>query len=206
MVVKSTAQAAIDLERITINFSGLSRHQGNSWCPGSDRATRRLAAQGYKETKAAMRRFPASFTRFSGRRHVVSAAIVRSIGAVCLNLAARSASPKPVWNPGLAGIPEFLGFDRNRTADNSALAGDGDVFAAARAVAIFVFFRNRAGDFVRINPAVGRGLREIPRLTIGLGSMGTALLAFGKALVDPIAVRLVGDDENPAVGPRCRPG
>jgi hypothetical protein len=52
MVVKSTAQAAIDLERITINFSGLSRHQGNSWCPGSDRATRRLAAQDYEETKA----------------------------------------------------------------------------------------------------------------------------------------------------------
>jgi hypothetical protein len=82
MVVKSTAQAAIDLERITINFSGMSRHQGNSWCPGSDRATRRLAAQDYEETKAAMRRFPASFTRFSRRRHVVSAAIVRSIGVL----------------------------------------------------------------------------------------------------------------------------
>src|SRR6202020_3012875 len=82
MAAKSTAQAATDLERITINSSGMSRHQGNSWCPGSDRATRRLAARDYKETKAAMRRFPASFTRFSGRRHVVSAAIVRSIGAV----------------------------------------------------------------------------------------------------------------------------
>jgi hypothetical protein len=85
----------------------------------------------------------------------------------------------------------------------SALAGDGDVFATARMAAVFVFLWNRAGDLVRIDPAIGRGQREIPRLAIGLGGMGAALLASGKALVDPIAVRLVGDDEHPAVGPRC---
>ena len=83
-----------------------------------------------------------------------------------------------------------------------ALAGDGDVFAAAGTAAIFVFLRYRAGDFVRVNPAIGRGQREIARLTIGLGGMGAALLAPGKTLVDPIAVGLVGDDENPAVGQR----
>src|SRR5277367_1036238 len=89
MAVRSTAQAATDLERIAINFSGMSRHQGNSWCPILTGLRGRLAAQGHEETRAAMRRFPASFTRFSGRRHVVSAAIVRSIGAACRNLAAR---------------------------------------------------------------------------------------------------------------------
>jgi len=72
--------------------------------------------------------------------------------------------------------------------------------------AIFARLRNRAGDFVRIDPAVRRSLREIPRPTVGQGGMGAALLAFGQALVDPVAVGLVGDDENPAVGPRYRPG
>lgn len=35
--------------------------------------------------------------------------------------------------------------------------------------------------------------------------MSAALLALGEALVDPVAVGLVGNNENPAVGPRCRP-
>jgi hypothetical protein len=87
----------------------------------------------------------------------------------------------------------------------SALAGDGDVVATARSAAIFTL-GNRAGDFVRIDPAIGRGLRKISQLTVGLRGMSAALLALGKALIDPIAVRLVGDDENPAVGQRCRPG
>ena len=36
--------------------------------------------------------------------------------------------------------------------------------------------------------------------------MGTAFLALGEALVDAIPVRLVGDDENPALGRRRRRG
>jgi hypothetical protein len=88
----------------------------------------------------------------------------------------------------------------------SALAGNSDVFAAARVAAILAGFRNRTGDFVGIDPAVRRGLREIPRLAIGLGGMGAALFAPGEALIDPVAVGLVGDDEDPAVGPRCGPG
>ncbi len=35
--------------------------------------------------------------------------------------------------------------------------------------------------------------------------MGAAFVAFGEALVDPIAVGLIFDDENAAVGP-CRRG
>ncbi len=62
---------------------------------------------------------------------------------------------------------------------------------------------NRPGDFIGIDAPVGRGLGEIPRLAIGPGGMRAAFLALGEALVDAIAVRLVGDDENAAVG-RCR--
>jgi len=69
--------------------------------------------------------------------------------------------------------------------------------------AVFADLRNRAGYFVGVNPPVGRGLGEIPRLAIGMGGMGTTFLAFGQALVDAIAVRLVGNNENAAVGP-CR--
>jgi hypothetical protein len=90
-------------------------------------------------------------------------------------------------------------------AVKSALAGNGDVFAAGRMAAVFACLRHRAGDFVRIDASIGRGLREIPRLTIGLRGMGAALFALGKALVDAIAVGLIGNNENPAVGPRCRP-
>ncbi len=50
----------------------------------------------------------------------------------------------------------------NRTVERLALAGNGDVVAASRMAAILARFRNRAGDFVRIDPAVGSGLREIP--------------------------------------------
>ena len=84
-----------------------------------------------------------------------------------------------------------------------ALTSDGDVFATAGTAAVFMILRHRACDFVRVNPAIGRSLREIPRPAIGLRGMGAAFFASGEALIDPIAVRLVGDDENPAVGPCC---
>jgi hypothetical protein len=38
-----------------------------------------------------------------------------------------------------------------------------------------------------------------------MGSMGATFLALRQALIDPIAVRLIGDDENATVGPRHRP-
>ncbi len=82
-----------------------------------------------------------------------------------------------------------------------ALTGNGDVFIATGMAAALAGLGNRAGNFIRVDAAVGGGLGEIPRLAIGLGGMGAAFLAFGKALVDAIAVRLVGDDENPTVGP-----
>jgi hypothetical protein len=103
--MKNTRQAATNLERITINFSGMSRHQGNSWCPILTGLRGRLAAQVYEETKAAMRRIPASFTRFSRRRHVVSAAIVRSIGAL---VAILPREPQIQNYTGILGLPEFL--------------------------------------------------------------------------------------------------
>ena len=90
-------------------------------------------------------------------------------------------------------------------AGASTLAGNRDVLAAARMAAVFAGFRHGARDFVRIDPSIGRGLCEIPRLAIGQRGMGAALLALGEALVDAIAVGLVGNDENPAVGPRGRP-
>ena len=36
--------------------------------------------------------------------------------------------------------------------------------------------------------------------------MGAALLAPRQALIDPVGVRLVGDNEDAAVGPGSRPG
>ena len=61
---------------------------------------------------------------------------------------------------------------------------------------------NRAGDFVGIDPAVGAGLGKIPRLAVGAGGVGAAFVAPGEAMVDAIAVGLVGDDEDAAVGQR----
>ena len=69
-------------------------------------------------------------------------------------------------------------------------------------VAILICLGNRPGYFIRVDTPVGRGLGEIPRLAIGAGGVGAAFLALGEALVDAITVRLVGDDENAAVG-RC---
>src|SRR4051794_20739489 len=83
-----------------------------------------------------------------------------------------------------------------------ALAGNGDVFAATGMAAALVCLGNRPGYFIRVDTPVGGGLGEIPRLAIGAGGVGAASLAHGEALVDAIAIRLVGDDENAAVG-RC---
>src|SRR5882757_841224 len=86
----------------------------------------------------------------------------------------------------------------------SALARDGDILAAAGTrTAIAAGFGNRARHFIGIDPPIGGGLDEIPRLTIGPRGMGAAFLAVGETLVDAIAVGLIGDDEDAAVG-RCR--
>jgi hypothetical protein len=88
----------------------------------------------------------------------------------------------------------------------SPLAGDGDVFVAARTrAAIARGFGNRPGYFVGIDPPIGRGLGKIPRLAIGPRGVRAAFLAPGEALVDAVAVALVGDDEYAAVG-GCRRG
>ena len=85
------------------------------------------------------------------------------------------------------------------------MTGDRDVFVAAGVVAVLTCLGNRACDFVRVDAPVRQRLGEIPRLAIGPGSMGAAFLALGEALVDPVAVRLVGDDEDAAIG-RCNRG
>ena len=87
-----------------------------------------------------------------------------------------------------------------------ALAGDRDKFVATPMDAIWTVFRHRSGDFIGVDPAVGRGLRKIPLLAIGACRGGAAAVALGEALVDPVAVGLVGDDENVGFGARgpCR--
>ena len=83
-----------------------------------------------------------------------------------------------------------------------ALAGDGDVFAAAIARTFLAAgTRNRAGDLVGIDAAIGAGGCKFARLAVGAGGVRAAFFALGEALVDAVAVGLVGDDENPAVGP-----
>lgn len=157
----------------------------------------------------------AASRRFSG-----NSAVDRPLASISPRLEQANSNPKLHWNPRLASVPSDpasacgrlpqyqcpTGTRRgNRLVATSALAGNRDVFAASRMAAIFARLRDGAGDFVRIDPSIGCGLREIPRLTVGLGGMSAAFFAPGKALVDAIAVGLVGNDENPAVGPRCRP-
>ena len=88
-----------------------------------------------------------------------------------------------------------------RAGRRLTLAGNRDVLAAGRVAAVLAGFRDRPRDFVRIDPAVGSGLCEIPRLAIRLRGMSTARLAPGETLVDPVTVGRVGNDEDPAVGP-----
>jgi hypothetical protein len=99
-------------------------------------------------------------------------------------------SGAPVWRVILARTP------------GSALAGNRDVFDASGTIAVLGRLGNRAGDFLRVDAPVGRGLGEIPRLAIESGCMGAAFVAPGETLVDTIAVRLVGNDKDAAVG-RC---
>ena len=84
------------------------------------------------------------------------------------------------------------------------LTGDGDVFVATGTRAgIAGRFGNRPGYFIWIDAPIGRGLGEVARLAIGPCGMRPAFLAPGEALVDTVAVGLVGDDEYAAVG-GCR--
>ena len=89
--------------------------------------------------------------------------------------------------------------------DSLALASNGDVFIATGRAAVLAGLRDRAGYFVGVDPPIGHGLGEVPRLAIGMGGMGATFLALRQALVDAIAVRLIGDDENATVGPCHRP-
>ena len=88
----------------------------------------------------------------------------------------------------------------------SALAGDRDILVAMAMGALCAGFGDGAGNFVGIDPAIGRGVGKVPGLAVGAGGMGPASVALGQALVDPIAVRLVGDDEDAGLGRRARSG
>src|SRR5579872_5800803 len=93
------------------------------------------------------------------------------------------------------------------TCDDSALAGDRDIFGAAGTAAIFAGFWHRPGDFIGIDPTVRGGLSEIPLTAIGLSGVRATFFALRKALVHAVTVGLVRNDENAAVCPgRCRPG
>src|SRR5215210_2050018 len=83
-----------------------------------------------------------------------------------------------------------------------ALAGNRNVFVAPAMMAVRTRLRNRAGDFAQVDASIRCGQGEITRLAIGSRGMGAAFLALGEALVDPITISLVGNDENAAVG-RC---
>jgi hypothetical protein len=95
--------------------------------------------------------------------------------------------------------PAFAGID------SLTLASNGNVFIAMGMAAVSAGFGNRAGYFIGVDASVGGSLSEIPRLAIGLGGVGAAFVALGETLVDAIAIRLVGNDENATVGQCCRP-
>ena len=83
----------------------------------------------------------------------------------------------------------------------SALAGDCDIFAAVAAVAGGgPGFWYRACDFVGVHPAKRGGLGEFTRLAISPRCGGSAFVAARKAFIDAVSVRLIGDDEDAAVG------
>ena len=86
------------------------------------------------------------------------------------------------------------------------MTGNGDVFVATRTAAVTARLGNRAGDFIGGDPPIGRSLGEFARPAIGQGGMRAAFFTLGEALVDAVAIGLIGNDENPAVGPSCRPG
>jgi hypothetical protein len=84
----------------------------------------------------------------------------------------------------------------------STLAGNRDVFTATGMVTVLARLGNRAGDFIGVDAPIGCGLGEFPRLAVGARGVSAAFLTPRQALVDAIAIRLVGDDEDAAVG-RC---
>jgi hypothetical protein len=81
------------------------------------------------------------------------------------------------------------------------LAGDCDVFATAAGAAISaVGFRNGAGDFIGVDPAVCGCLGELARLAIGPRCGRAALLAACEAFIDAVAIRLICNNEDAAIG------
>ena len=83
----------------------------------------------------------------------------------------------------------------------SALAGDCDVFATAAGAAISAArFRDRACDFIGVDPAKRGGLCEFAGLAIGPRGGGSTFVAACEAFIDAVAVGLICDDEHTAVG------
>lgn len=84
----------------------------------------------------------------------------------------------------------------------SAVAGDGDVFGASGVMTggLERGLRDGAGDLMGVHPTIGCRLGEMARLAVGSGGVGTAFFTAREALIDAIAVRLVGDNENAVVG------
>ncbi len=70
--------------------------------------------------------------------------------------------------------------------------------------AILSGFWHRAGDFVRIDATVGGGMSKIPLLAIGMSRVRATFFTVRKALVDPVTIGLVHNDENATVCPCCR--
>jgi len=56
--------------------------------------------------------------------------------------------------------------------------------------------RNGAGDVVAVDLMEARRLRVALRLAVGIRQRTAAMLAAGQAPVDPVAVRVVRDDED----------
>ena len=107
-------------------------------------------------------------------------------------LAASRGSVTSFWRHRYGG----KGACRSRNEPVLPLAGDGDVFAAAGMAALLIAGPgNRAGDLIGIDTAEGGRLGKIARLSIGPRGVHAAFVAHGEALVDAIAIRLIGDDE-----------
>ena len=80
--------------------------------------------------------------------------------------------------------------------EDLARADDGDDVAGVAAAAAGAAGRDRAGDVIAVDLAVGRGRGELVRLAIGVGRRRAALVAGRQAAVDAIAVAVIGDDEH----------
>ncbi len=87
---------------------------------------------------------------------------------------------------------------------SSALAGNRDIFVATGALARSGGNRNRARYLIRIEPVIGAGLVKLMGLAIGPRGRGAAALTAGETLIDAIAVGLISDDKDLAVGEGVR--